>query len=377
MLSLSILKTNVTYIISDINKAIAFEWIVEYIDRDKINLSFILINSEPSYLVDYLKKANIPVYSILCKSKKNIPFAILKCCWALIKFKTDVVHCHLFMANMIGLTSAKIMCVKLRFYTRHHSDYHHIYYPNAIKWDKYCNNIATQIISISDNVTSILVNAENVPKNKIVKISHGFDVASFININNEKVFDLETKYNSTKKYPVIGVISRFVESKGIQYIIPAFQKLLVHYPNALLLLFNAKGGYEKEINKLLEKIPEDSFKKIEFENNVTCLYRIFNLFIHVPINETAEAFGQTYIECMLSEIPLIATKSGVGSEIMVNNNNCMEVPYKNSEEIYKMMLKIIQNSKLSNKLTATAKRTVVEKFTIEKMVFALEKLYLQ
>ena len=371
------MKTNVTYIISDINKAIAFEWIVERIDKNKINLSFILINSEPSYLLDYLKKASISVYSIICKSKKNIPFAIVKCCGILRKLKPDVVHCHLFLANIIGLTAAKIIGVKLRLYTRHHSDYHHVYYPNVVKWDKYANYLATQIISISNNVTSILVNKENVDANKVIKILHGFDVTSFTNINMEEVSVLKSKYNSTNKYPVIGVISRFVDWKGIQYIVPAFQKILIQYPNALLLLFNAKGGYEAQIDMLLEKTPKNSFQKIEFENNVTSLYRIFDFFIHVPISETAEAFGQTYIECMLSEIPLIATRSGVGNEIMVDGYNCLEVPYENSDEIYKMMLKILQSSQLKNELTTNAKQTVAEKFTIDKMIFSLEKLYLQ
>lgn len=368
------LKKNVTYIISDINKAIAFEWIVERID--KINMSFILINSEPSYLLDYLKRANILVYSIRCNSKKNIPFAVLKCCKILKELKPDVVHCHLFIANMIGLTAAKIIGVKSRLYTRHHSDYHHEYYPNVVKWDKYCNFLATKIISISDNVTTILTERENVPLTKIIKIPHGFDTESFININKEQVSVLQKKYNPEKKYPVIGVISRFVDWKGVQYIIPAFQKIRIQYPSALLLLFNAKGSYEKEIDKFLEKLPEGSFKKIEFENNIMSLYRIFDLFIHVPINKTSEAFGQTYIECMLSEIPLIATRSGVGNEIMINNYNCIEVKYKNSNEIYSMMLKILKNPRLTNELIKNAKHTVVEKFAIEKMIFSLERLYL-
>ena len=43
-------------------------------------------------------------------------------------------------------------------------------FPNAVKWDKYCNKIATKIVSISDIVTTILVNKENVSKEKIIKI---------------------------------------------------------------------------------------------------------------------------------------------------------------------------------------------------------------
>lgn len=370
------MKTNVTYVISDIDKAIAFEWIVERIDKDKINMSFILINSEPSFLLDYLKQAHIAVYSIRCKSKKNIPFAIWQCCKILKELKSEIVHCHLFMANMIGLTAAKLLGIKSRLYTRHHSDYHHIYYPGAVKWDKYCNKLATQIVSISDNVTNILVNKEKVSFKKVIKIPHGFDVTSFTHVNKEEVSALQAKYNPIKKGPVIGVISRFITLKGVQYIIPAFKQLLNQYPNALLLLFNAKGSYEKELDKLFENIPSDSYTKIRFENNVTSLYKIFDLFIHVPVTNSAEAFGQTYVECMLSEIPLIATRSGVGNEIMVNRYNCLEVPYENSEEIYNAIVEVLQNPKLLSSLTKNAKQTVVEKFAIEKMISALEKLYL-
>ncbi len=371
------MKKNVTYIISDIDKALSFEWIVERINKEKIILSFILINGETSYLYEYLKKVNIAVYIINCKSKKNIPYAVFQCCKLLLKIKPNVVHCHLFIANVIGLTSAKIVGIKSRIYTRHHSDYHHIYYPKTVKWDKYCNALASQIISISDSVSGILINKEKVNKNKIITIPHGFDSASFITSKTERVAILQAKYNPLKKYPVIGVISRFIHLKGVQYIIPAYKEVLKKYPNALLLLFNATGNYEKEIDILLKELPQHSFQKIIFENDISNLYKIFDVFIHVPISSTVEAFGQTYIECMLSGVPLIATKSGIGNEILQNGYNCIEVAYENSNVIFNAIINVIENRELSNTLTQNAKLTVIEKFSIDRMVFSLEKLYLQ
>jgi len=371
------MKKHVTYIISDIDKAIAFEWIAERINKEKINLSFILIDGESSYLYQYLKEINIPTYLIGCQSKKKIPLAVLQCCKLFFKIKPNVVHCHLFMANIIGLTAAKIMGIKSRIYTRHHSDYHHIYYSNAVKWDKYCNALATKIISISDNVSNILITKENIPENKIIKIPHGFDVESFIDTNIEQVNTLRVRYNPYKKKPVIGVISRFIHLKGIQYIVPAYKKVLKKHPNALLLLFNASGNYEKEINALLKELPQNSFQKIRFENDITNLYKIFDFFIHVPISNTVEAFGQTYIECMLSGVPLIATKSGIGSEIMRDSFNCIEVPHKNTDAIYNAIINVTENKGLSKTISQNAKQTVIEKFSIDKMIFSLEEVYLQ
>lgn len=365
----------VTYIVSDIDKSIAFEWIAGRIDKNRIALSFILINSKNSYLKRYLEENNISVYLIDCKSKKSIPLAVWRCFYILKKIKPDVVHCHLFLANIIGLTAAKIAGVKSRIYTRHHSDYHHIYFPKAVKWDKYCNFLSTKIISISDCVSDIL-KQENVPDEKITKIWHGFDTSSFIKPDTVKVKTLNKKYNSNNAWPVIGVISRATYWKGIQHIIPAYQKFIQKYPNALLLLFNATGDYESEINALLNAIPEINYQKVYFENDITNLYHVFDMFIHVPISPTVEAFGQTYIECMLSGIPLVATKSGVANEILKDKINSLVVPFENSEAIYRAMIELLENENLRHELIKNATQTVEEKFSIQNMISVLEKLYL-
>lgn len=368
---------NVTYIISDIDKAIAFEWIVKHIDKTKIKLSFILINCQNSYLINYLIEHKISVYNINCKNKLSYLQAIFKCITFLKRLNTDIVHCHLVKANLIGLTAAKLIGIKTRIYTRHHSDFHHVYFPNAVKWDKYCNKIATKIVSISDIVTTILVNKENVSKEKIIKIWHGFDACSFNNPSDIEILKLKTKYNPQNKFPVIGVISRFTHWKGVQFIIPAYKKFIETHPNALLLMFNGIGEYENQIDKLLIELPNDSFEKIYFEQDITNLYGIFDVFIHVPINSTVEAFGQTYIESMLSGVPLIATKSGIGNEILIDNVNCIEVPYKNSDEINNALIKILNEPTFLNNIRYNAKELASQKFTLEIMLNKLTNIYLQ
>ena len=70
---------------------------------------------------------------------------------------------------------------------------------------------------------------------------------------------------------VIGVISRYTEWKGIQYIIPAFKQLLNDFPNALLILANAKGGYQAAIKSQLTTHPKDSFTEILFDLGIGLL----------------------------------------------------------------------------------------------------------
>lgn len=366
----------ITYIVSNIDKAIAFEWICEQLDKTKFEISFILLNNGISYFEEYLIRTKVKVFRIDYKSKKDLPLTLLKLILFLKKNKTEIVHTHLFDATFSGLIAAKLCGIKKRIYTRHYSSYHHQYFPKAVKWDKLINNLATDIIAISEVVKDVLVRSEHVDPEKISLIYHGFKLNEFLEKDFKIIEFLNQTYNPTNKKPVIGVISRFTELKGVQYIIPAFKELLKINPNALLLLFNALGDYESELDKLLEELPITSYKKICFENEIISLYHLFDVFIHVPINSNIEAFGQTYIECMASGVPLIATKSGIANEILIDRENAKIVDYKNSHAIYIAIQLLLNDSALCTRITENAKKIIVEKFQLRTMIQKLESLYL-
>jgi hypothetical protein len=98
---------NITYIISDIGKALAFEWIAERINKEKFQLRFILIVQQQSQLETFLTGKNIPCEVFYYTSKKDFPGLFIKVYRSLKKNKADVVHTHLITASLIGLTAGK------------------------------------------------------------------------------------------------------------------------------------------------------------------------------------------------------------------------------------------------------------------------------
>lgn len=364
----------ILYIISEIDKAFEFEWVAQHL-KDDFDLHFILLNptSEHPALTQFLSSLNIPCTIMNYKKNIEIPKIIFTLYYRIKKIQPDIVHTHLLKANLLGLTAAKLAGIKKRIYTRHHSSYNHIYHPNKVWYDHYCNFLATDIIAISPIVKDILINWEKVLPQKIHLIPHGLPFEIFQNVNKEDIALLKKKYNTLDKYPVIGVISRFTEWKGIQFIIPAFEKILHQYPNAYLILAGAHGDYNN-INKLLSHLPPSSFCKITFEKNLPALYKLFDIFIHTPIDEHSEAFGQVYIEAMASEIPIICTMSGIAHQLVKNKRNALVVPYKNSNAIYEAIIQLIKDPTLRNTIIAYAKEDV-KVFSLENKVKLLKELY--
>lgn len=369
------MPNKVTYILSNIEKAIAFEWIIEYISKEKTSLSFISIGkTEDTALNAFCKQHQIPFYHVAYHTKKDIVSATLKTFNLLRNIKPDIVHAHLFEAGLIGITAAYFARIKKRIYTRHYATQHHEYAPGGVKYDRIINHLSTDIIAISRNVEDVLINMEKIKPEKITLIHHGFLLEEFANVSQQRIYNLKQKYHLQNKF-VVGVVSRYLHLKGIQYIIPAFKKLLISKPDAHLVLANAKGEYKNEVKKLLDTIPENSYTEIEFEEDNAALFKCFDVFIHVPINTKIEAFGQIYIEALAAGIPGIFTLSGVATEFIQDKINALVVSFNSSDEIYDAIIELIHNDKLRNLIIENGRKDIEQLFSLSLMIEKLENIY--
>ena len=82
-------KIKIVYILSNTNKAIAFEWIADKIDKSKFELSFILLNSKEPYLYNWLQKREIEAYYIQHSGKKTYLPSFFRILILLIKLNID------------------------------------------------------------------------------------------------------------------------------------------------------------------------------------------------------------------------------------------------------------------------------------------------
>jgi glycosyltransferase involved in cell wall biosynthesis len=366
---------NLCYIISGIDKALAFEWIAQHLDPNKYRVHFILFHHQKGGLETFLVENKIPFQSIFYKSKKDLPKSIFEAYKFLKNNKIDIVHAHLLDAGIMGMLAAWLAGIKQRIYTRHYSSFHHVYHPKGVWYDKIINKLSTQLIAVSQVAKTVMVDWEKVPEAKIKVIHHGFPMETLQTPSPQQTDQIKIKYDLYAAQPIIGVVSRYVAWKGVQYAIPAFKKILSLYPNATLVLANAKGEFAPKIHRLLQELPKDSYREIVFEDNLAALFHNFDLFVHVPVNGHSEAFGQVYVEALATGKPSVFTKSGVANDIAIHKDNCLVVDYENSDEIYESLLLLLKDETLRKKLSANAQTSVNAPFALHKMIQALEEVY--
>lgn len=373
MIVKSIFKKKVVYIISLVHKSSVFEWTALGL-YNHYDITFLLLNSEPSALEDFLTQRQIKTKRIKYRGKQDFTWASIKIFSYLLFHRPNIVHAHLFDAQLIGLTIAKLLGIEKRIYTRHNSNYHHEYHPQGVRFDRWSNRMATHVVSISQSTYKTLKNLEQVPSQKIVTIPHGFDLESFNSVSAERIERVRTKWKISGQ-PVIGVIARHIEWKGLQYIIPAFAKFMKINPSACLVLANATGPYGKEIKNLLGNIPATNVVIIPFEEDVAALYKCFDVYVHTPVDDMCEAFGQTYVEALAAGIPSVFTISGIAEQFIEHDKNAYVANFKDSESVYDGLEKIWSDERYRDMLVENGRQSVFPRFENEPVIAKLRELY--
>ncbi len=170
-------------------------------------------------------------------------------------------------------------------------------------------------------------------------------------------------------------IARHIEWKGIQYILPAFKIFQKKYPEAQLVLANASGPFHLVIEQSLVTLSLNHVISIHFEDDIVSLFNTFDIYVHTPVDSLSEAFGQTYVESLAIGIPSVFSLSGIAREFIIDEENALVVPFKDSVSTAAAIERLWEDKALSQKLIESGRKSVLKRFQLQSMIDGLRKLY--
>ncbi len=364
----------VTVVISHVTHSRAMAMLDAAHDPAGVSLRYVLLNPADSELEQTLRARGRAVRRVRYRGKRDAPAALLSLLLEFIRHRPQVVHAHLFDASLWAMTAAWLLGIRGRLCTRHYSTFHHDYHPQAVRYDRWVNARATQLIAISPVVERVLVQREGVSTARVALVPHGFDLNEFAEVSPERVAAIRQRYGLGVG-PVIGAISRFTHWKGLQHLIPAFAAVRERYPTAQLVLANAVGEYVDEIQRLIAQHGGGRVVTIAYEADAPALLQAFDVFAHLPIDADSEAYGQVYVEAMAAARPMVCTLSGIAHEVVAHARNALVVPYAGAATTAAALLRLLDDRVLAQQLGRQAQADVA-RFEVGAMARTLEGLYL-
>lgn len=370
------MKSTVVHVVSEVSDAPSFVWLARHGMAEGWRLVFILMNERNSTLEDQLRATGVEVRRVLYRGRRDYLRSVLGLAKIFRELRPRTVHTHLLGANLTGLLAAWATRVPNRIYTRHHSNWNEQGPWYASGYDHLANTLSTRIVATCQNVQTYLLERERVRPEKVKLVHLGFEIEEFKAPTPDRVARVKSRYGYNGRWPVIGLVSRYISCKGVPYAIAAFSELLEAYPNACLVLANAgAGGARQEIQLALSRLPNDAYREIAFESDCPALMRSFDVFVHVPVDPVSEAFGQVYVEALLNEVPSVTTVSGVAPEILRHENNTIVVPFRDASAIRRGVERLLAEPELRQQIAASGVVQAKEMFPMSRMIEGLRQIY--
>ncbi len=166
--------------------------------------------------------------------------------------------------------------------------------------------------------------------------------------------------NSTKNGLVIGIVARLDPIKDHSTLFGAFETVRKKIPNSKLIVIG--DGPERE---KLEQIAGKGVVFLGNRRDVPELLRTLDVFVLSSLNE---GISNTILEAMATAIPVIASNVGGNPELVKDGiNGCLFEP-GDSEALANILLDYCQDTDKRKTHGMEARRSVMEKFTMDKMI---------
>ena len=206
----------------------------------------------------------------------------------------------------------------------------------------------------------------NYPVERVEIIPLCTDINKFTNRKYTKEQALK-KLNITLKLPLVGIIGRISEKKGQKFLVESLIKLRKENINFELLIFGSptvndteSQEYYKQLLKLVKDNDlENIVHLVEYREDVSLFYNAVDLFILASHSET---FGMVTIEAMLSNIPILGTKSGGTSDILEYGKLGALYEYENYDEFKEKIIWFLSNTDEAIKIAKQAQNIAITKY---------------
>ena len=245
-------------------------------------------------------------------------------------------------------------------------------YPlkNSLRYKFAYNTLATCLVvnSIATQ-TTVLASAPWLDAARTRIIYKGIDLAPFDTLPQTSLHEELGLPVSMRFMTFLGQLD---ERKGIRYLLDAWKKIHMHFPDTVLLM-GGTGPMRPLLESFLsEHHLTDRVFLLGFRNDVPDVLKQSTLLV---LPSLWEGFGYVLVEAMAARIPTIATATSSIPEIVDDGISGLLVPVRNSDALADAMTQILSDPMKARAMGEAGRTIVGRRFTIDVMIENFEKVF--
>lgn len=311
------------------------------------------------------KEKEIPIITTPMRTSKDLP-AVFNLRKIIKKEKFTVVHTHTMRDHILSASAVKLLKGVIEIRTQH------IHFPEVLQFflRHLYNNWTDMTICVSHYIRKDM-ERHGIKTGKLMVKYNGIDLKKYEFDRNKPSFRQEMGFSDSNI--LIGCIGSLMKKKGQEFIIKAMPGVLEKFPaSGLIIVGSGKDReYFREIANELSIADKVIFTGIRHD-----IPRILDsLDCAVVPSVWQDPCPLSVMEAMYAGVPLIASRVGGIPEEIDDDVTGIIIPPGDVDAIEKSILKLLDSPEKAKDMAKSARKKVIENFTLEKMCKNVLEIY--
>jgi glycosyltransferase involved in cell wall biosynthesis len=299
----------------------------------------------------------------------TLPFrnaADIPSAWKLRNFVRDhqieIVHAHVgrdypLAALAAGSGNARLVLTR------------HVMFPLS-RIHRLTRQRVSRVIAVSESVAESIRAQKIFHEHQITVVNHGIDLAPF-----EKAKQKQPPSN--EKLMRVGMLGELSPVKGQQDFVRAAAIVAAQRDDVEFQIagedHSDDGHNQRDLKNLIEGCGlGNRVRIIDSIVDVPSLLADLDVFVSAS---HSEAFGLAIVEAMAGGVPVVATMTGGAREIIKPDRTGRLVPIGDAKALAHAIIELLSDDRQRETFAANARKTVAERFSLDRMVAETEKVY--
>ncbi len=219
------------------------------------------------------------------------------------------------------------------------------------------------VIAVSRGVEQHLINDFKLDPSIVRLVPNGIDAGQFKSGPEERM--ARRSQWRVEGDPVVGIIARLSDVKGIDVLINAFPEVLAAFPQAQLWIVG-EGPERMSLEKMVEV--KGLSMRVRFEPEVNRTANILPILDVFVMPSLQEGLGLSVMEAQAAGIPVVVSEVGGLPDLVIEGKTGLLAPPGDSETLARKIIQMLKDPRQARSMAAAAREQVVNYFSLEQMV---------
>ena len=359
---------------------------LKHFDGERVRSTVITVYPHATHWLEPIQALGVPVVPLNCQNTLEIPKGIKNLRTWLLANKPDLIHSHLWAANIIGRIAGRLTGTPV-ISSIHNPDHEEQAWADGAdvslmkrrivrgldRWTAKAGN--DRLIAVSNYVKQSATRHLRVPLDSIDLVYNPIDIDSLTDAPATSRAELLRSCGLPADSIILLNVARLSPQKGLVYALRALPAIRKRFPSAHLVSVGATTDprwteqLEREATELGVK---DHFHVMGARRDVTDFLRACDVFIFPSLYE---GLGIALIEAMAAGCACVASSAGPIPEVVSDGEDGILVPPADSDAIAAAVCRLLEDESERLRLGTAASKTAFSRFQPQQSADALTRIY--